>query len=113
MEYEYFHEINEKFIQQWALLIFESPIICPMNSGIIGSKLDTDIRIVIIILIIIKKKKDSNTCRIAFYGKLITSLDINNSEEMQKLKIFKWKEKEGTIDRVIFIILLLKKLDNK
>lgn len=33
--------------QQWALLEFEKPVACPRNCLIIGSKLDTDIHILL------------------------------------------------------------------
>jgi len=68
------------------MILFENAINCSMNSVVIGSKLDTDIH--------------SNTCRIAFCGRLLTSLNHDSQEEMSKLKIFKIKRKKGDIERV-------------
>lgn len=48
---------------------------------VIGSKLDSDIT--------------DTHCRIAFYGRVINILD-----NLEKLKIYKMKEKVGKIDRI-------------
>jgi len=72
---------------QWVLLTFETSVICPSSSIVIGSKLDIDIH--------------CNLCRIAFFGQFPTMIDLNNKEEIKKLKIYKKKQKEGVIDRII------------
>eukprot|EP00002_Diphylleia_rotans_P018534 TRINITY_DN3588_c0_g1_i2.p1 TRINITY_DN3588_c0_g1~~TRINITY_DN3588_c0_g1_i2.p1 ORF type:complete len:456 (-),score=94.69 TRINITY_DN3588_c0_g1_i2:427-1794(-) len=70
---------------QWAFLEFEKPITCPLGSVLIGSKLDTDVH--------------TTTCRIAFHGTLQHAVDTESNQH-RKLKIFKYKKKEGSIDRV-------------
>ncbi|XP_050412179.1 selenocysteine-specific elongation factor [Patella vulgata] len=75
-------------IKQYALIELDKPVTCAINSLVIGSKLDTDVH--------------ANTCRLAFYGRL---LEIFTSakyaeESLPKLKIFKIKKREGGIDRV-------------
>eukprot|EP00057_Strongylocentrotus_purpuratus_P014747 XP_011669221.1 PREDICTED: selenocysteine-specific elongation factor [Strongylocentrotus purpuratus] len=74
--------------QQWALLEFEKPVACPRNCLIIGSKLDTDIH--------------TNTCRLAFHGKLLHAITDKNYVEtvLPQLKIYKTKLREGLIDRM-------------
>jgi hypothetical protein len=42
-EYIY-HKVPTKH-KQWVLLEFETPVSCPLNSVVIGSKLDTDVSI--------------------------------------------------------------------
>eukprot|EP01102_Stenamoeba_stenopodia_P016219 TRINITY_DN5645_c0_g1_i2.p1 TRINITY_DN5645_c0_g1~~TRINITY_DN5645_c0_g1_i2.p1 ORF type:complete len:441 (-),score=109.62 TRINITY_DN5645_c0_g1_i2:9-1331(-) len=71
---------------QWALLQFEKPVICPLRSLVIGSRLETDIH--------------TNTCRLAFFGRLLEPIDTNAPYALQRLKIYKPKQKEGGIDRV-------------
>ena len=46
---------------QYVLLKFETPVTCPPGSLLIGSRFDTDIH--------------SNTCRLAFHGRLGQSVD--------------------------------------
>ncbi|CAH1265230.1 EEFSEC [Branchiostoma lanceolatum] len=74
--------------QQWALLEFEKPVICPQKCLVIGSRLDTDIH--------------ANTCRLAFHGRLLEAVvDKNYSETvLPKLKVFKNKSKEGMVERM-------------
>ncbi|XP_019623782.1 PREDICTED: selenocysteine-specific elongation factor-like [Branchiostoma belcheri] len=74
--------------QQWALLEFEKPVICPQRCLVIGSRLDTDIH--------------ANTCRLAFHGQLLEPLVDKNYGEtvLPKLKVFKNKSKEGMVERM-------------
>jgi len=71
---------------QWAVLILETPVMCPLESMVIGSKLDTDIH--------------SNACRLAFSGKFLKQIDTTDKKSIP-LRIYKIKNKEGTIDRVV------------
>eukprot|EP01117_Protostelium_nocturnum_P013690 TRINITY_DN5133_c0_g1_i2.p1 TRINITY_DN5133_c0_g1~~TRINITY_DN5133_c0_g1_i2.p1 ORF type:complete len:204 (+),score=55.15 TRINITY_DN5133_c0_g1_i2:214-825(+) len=84
-EYLYQNSL-EDHPNQWALLQFESPVYCNAGSMIICSKLDTDIT--------------ANTCRLAFYGKVEHIVDYTKREELSKLKLYRIKEKEGSIDRI-------------
>ena len=52
---------------------------------LIGARLDTDVH--------------SNTCRLAFHGRILEAIDTANKAETQRLKVYKNKEREGTIDR--------------
>lgn len=61
----------------FAILNFQTPVFCPSNSLIIGSRLDTDI--------------NANTCRLAFSGRLIQRFDPERDYE--KLKFYSWKER--------------------
>jgi len=65
-------------------LDFQTPVYCPLNSLIIGSRLDTDIQ--------------SNTCRLAFSGRLVQKFDPKT--ETERLKLFTMKEKSGVICRL-------------
>ena len=69
--------------EQWALLIFRSPIICRRRgSVIIGSRLDSE---------------KSNACRLAFHGTLVEPFDMTC---MSKLKIFRRKSRVAIVDKV-------------
>ncbi|CAD7700999.1 unnamed protein product [Ostreobium quekettii] len=74
------------FGQQWALLQFDVPLTAPKDAVLIGARLDTDVQCA--------------SCRLAFYGQLVAPIDLSNPDEAAKLKVFKWKEKTGVIDRV-------------
>lgn len=73
---------------QWALLEFERPVTCSPLCLVIGSRLDSDIH--------------SNTCRLAFHGKLLEGLEDKNYVDsvLPRLKISKDKHKEGAVERV-------------
>ncbi|XP_071960363.1 selenocysteine-specific elongation factor-like isoform X2 [Antedon mediterranea] len=73
---------------QWALLEFEKPVTCPEACLVIGSKLDTDIH--------------SNTCRLAFHGRLVNHMTEKNYLDtvLPQLKIFKTKCREGFVERM-------------
>jgi len=66
---------------QWAIIDFQTPVYCPLNSLIIGSRLDTDIQ--------------ANTCRLAFSGKLIEKFDPVH--DMKRIRFYSRKERTGTI----------------
>lgn len=75
--------------QQWLLIEFEKPVICPEHSLVIGSRLDTDIQL--------------NVCRIAFHGKLLAPLVDKNYAEtfLPQLKVYKTKYKQGIVERML------------
>ncbi len=75
---------------QWALLTFDSPITTPVDSVVIGARLDFDVQ--------------SPNCRLAFSGRIVHSFlsagtDASNGGLCQ-LRVFKWKQRQGSIDRV-------------
>jgi len=71
---------------QFAVLEFEKPVQAPLQSILIGSRLDADIH--------------QNSCRIAFQGRLVTGIKWSDPVERSKLKVYKLKERVGSIDRV-------------
>lgn len=75
-------------VDQYALLEFEKPIVCPAQSKVIGSRLDSD--------------AFSNKCRIAFHGYLVERFSSKDYESsiLPQIRIFKLKRREGLIDRV-------------
>lgn len=75
-------------LRQYILLEFEKPIIVAPQSMTIGSKLDLDIH--------------SSQCRLAFYGNIIEIIKDKNyfSTILPNLKVYKNKQKFGSIDRV-------------
>eukprot|EP01133_Synstelium_polycarpum_P013683 gene13683-16118_t len=91
-EYKYqevLHPISPEYPvgSQYVLLSFEHPVLCPLNSVIIGSKLDVSL--------------DTSSCRIAFHGQLLEGIDVTNKQLLSdKLKIYKTKTKEGVVDRI-------------
>jgi selenocysteine-specific elongation factor len=68
----------------WAIIDFQTPVYCPLNSLVIGSRLDTDIQ--------------ANTCRLAFSGRLVQKFDA--SKEMGKMNFYSRKERTGIVDRL-------------
>ena len=71
---------------QWALIEFDGPVMCPVGSLLIGSRLDTDV--------------NAATFRIAFYGRLIQPLGKDSGLLKDALKIYKLKQRSGVVDRV-------------
>jgi selenocysteine-specific elongation factor len=69
---------------QWAIIDFQTPVYCPVNSLIIGSRLDTDVQ--------------ANTCRLAFSGRLIEKFDAG--KDMHRIRFYTRKERAGTVDRL-------------
>ena len=67
----------------WAMLEFQTPIYCPLNSLIIGSRLDTDIL--------------ANTCRLAFSGRLVHKLEADDNT---RIKFYNLKERSGVVCRL-------------
>jgi selenocysteine-specific elongation factor len=68
----------------WAIVELQTPVYCPLNSLLIGSRLDTEIQ--------------ANTCRLAFSGRLIQKFD--QKVDAPRLKIYNWKEKRGVLQRM-------------
>ena len=68
----------------WAIIDFQTPVYCPLDSLVIGSRLDTDIQ--------------ANTCRLAFSGRLLQK--FNATEDMNKINFYTKKERAGTVDRL-------------
>ena len=56
------------------------------DAVLIGSRLDAS--------------QEASTCRLAFYGRILKLLDPNDATAMQQIKIYKLKQKKGSIDRV-------------
>ena len=83
----------------WAVLQFQRPVFCPIGSLIIGSRLDTFATNAVL------EKHDKNghkgahasQCRLAFYGPLKEAVSV---EEMEKIRVFSWKEKVGEVDHI-------------
>lgn len=68
----------------WAIIEFQTPVYCPLNSLIIGSRLDTDVQ--------------ANTCRLAFSGRLVEKFDAG--KDLHKIRFYARKERAGTVDRL-------------
>ena len=81
----YFDDDHDK---SFALLEFEHPVMCIESSMVIISRLDMDI--------------NTPSCRLAFYGSLqhIYTSPTYQSECLPALKIFKYKEREGVVERM-------------
>ncbi|KAF8060496.1 Eefsec [Scenedesmus sp. PABB004] len=70
---------------QWALLRFEQPVTAPLDSVIVGARLDAD--------------SGGDACRLAFYGRLAAGLGDGGPAELRRLRVFKVKERVGSISR--------------
>ena len=73
----------------FGLLEFERPVVIVPGCKVLGSKLDSDIH--------------KNICRLAFDGTLIHSFKDREyqSTQLSKLKVFKVKQKQGTVERLV------------
>ncbi|XP_030386960.1 selenocysteine-specific elongation factor [Scaptodrosophila lebanonensis] len=90
-EYEYVEEFSPgtEADRIFVLLRFETPVLTTLGATLIASKLDVDMH--------------SSSCRLAFWG-TISWLTHNSDyahQELPKWRVFKRKQKEGTIQRVI------------
>jgi len=79
-EYLYQEELDTSSPEQWAVLQLEQPLACALPATAVCSHLETDYNL--------------NTCRIAFYGRLLKAVA---PEDVHALRIFKWKRKEGQV----------------
>ncbi|KAH8389715.1 hypothetical protein KR200_000392 [Drosophila serrata] len=92
-EYEYVEELQPAEALSndiiFALLEFESPVLAPPNLTLIASKLDMDVH--------------SSSCRLAFWGRIAWQTQSVNyiHEVLPQLRIFKRKQKVGSIQRVV------------
>ena len=68
----------------WARLEFLTPVYCPMDSLVIGSRLDTEV--------------NANTCRLAFSGRLVERYDERHDNG--RLKTYTKKERVGRCCRL-------------
>ena len=89
LEKEYiFNETIMEDTKQFALLEFDQPVQCVKNSVVIISRLDMN--------------TNTPACRLAFHG-TIRHMFLNQSyaeTDLEKIKIFKWKERSGIVDRI-------------
>ncbi|KAI9034129.1 eukaryotic elongation factor [Hyaloraphidium curvatum] len=96
LEPQSFHILNEYLYLAspdadscFALVELEVPVLALPGSLYIASKLDSDIT--------------DKTCRLAFHGHLLqvySSKDYR-MQELPRLKVFKWKQRTGAIERVV------------
>ena len=68
----------------WARIEFLTPVYCPMDSLVIGSRLDSEV--------------NANACRLAFSGRLVERYDAKSDHG--RLKSYTKKEKVGTVSRL-------------
>jgi selenocysteine-specific elongation factor len=98
-----------RFLPQFVLLEFESPVLCPLRSLVIGSRLDGEFGAVGGG----GGRREAagagacggggggggggKPCRLAFYGTLLASL---RGEDLRRVRIYKRKQREGTVHRL-------------
>ncbi|OEU08059.1 P-loop containing nucleoside triphosphate hydrolase protein [Fragilariopsis cylindrus CCMP1102] len=70
----------------WAILDFQTPVYCPLQSLIIGSRLDAP-------------NNKASSCRLAFCGRLIERL-TDPSKDIHKIRWYTPKEKRGIVSRL-------------
>jgi selenocysteine-specific elongation factor len=79
---------SEDALLHWAMLDFQTPVYCPLNSLVIGSRLDT----------VDDRTGSSSSCRLAFCGRLIQKLDPE--KEASQIRLYTPKERRGVISRL-------------
>jgi len=67
----------------YVALVLEKPVMCPIGSLMIASKLDFD--------------TNSPNCRMAFFGRILTPVD---PKDLKSIRLLKMKSKTGFLDRV-------------
>ena len=72
----------------WALLDFQTPVYCPLNSLVIGSRLDN----------VDNNTGSASSCRLAFCGRLIEKIDP--AKEFSRIRLYTLKERRGIISRL-------------
>ena len=84
---------------QYALLMFESPVLCPVNSLLIGSRLDADPSGVGTNSASSRSSSGQwvGGCRLAFCG---TLLEVLKEEDLRRVLIYKPKVREGSVYRL-------------
>mmetsp|Transcript_38449 Transcript_38449/g.83528 ORF Transcript_38449/g.83528 Transcript_38449/m.83528 type:complete len:881 (-) Transcript_38449:134-2776(-) len=75
---------NDAMPLHWALLHFHTPVYCPLDSLVIGSRLDTDINV--------------NTCRLAFSGRLVER--YHPKKDADRIRVYTKKERSGVVCRL-------------
>ncbi|GAB4820810.1 hypothetical protein N2152v2_007856 [Parachlorella kessleri] len=89
---------------QWAYLRFGHAVTAPADSLVIGSRLDADLQATSCRQAGTYKhgwQAERAGCeRLAFYGRLVRTLDPGNQSQLLSLRIFKPKQREGVIERV-------------
>lgn len=77
---------NEPLLH-WALLEFHTPVFCPLDSLVIGSRLDA------------VDSGSSSSCRLAFSGRLVEKLN-DPPRDATRLRLYTPKERRGVISRL-------------
>ena len=71
----------------WALFEFDTPIFAPVGSRAIASRLDFDVH--------------TTECRVAFHGTILSKLPKRSAHvDRSDIKVYKLKQKFGTIDHI-------------
>ena len=83
----------------WALIDFQTPVYCPLNSLIIGSRLDAQTGDAKTNAVTETVSSSSASCRLAFCGRLLEKVDISK-EAVSKIRLYTPKEKKGVISRL-------------
>ncbi|XP_034108109.1 selenocysteine-specific elongation factor [Drosophila albomicans] len=86
-EYEFVEQL-QLADSVFGMLQFETPVLTTLGTTLIASKLDMDVH--------------SNSCRLAFWGRIAwQTASINYVKELlPQLRIFKRKQKQGSVQRV-------------
>jgi len=103
--------ISQSPLLHWAVLDFQTPVYCPLNSLIIGSRLDTVVepstnakqsRAVMATEppsgVTNGSTMTASSCRLAFCGRLVTQMDP--SKDMNRIRWYTPKERRGTVSRL-------------
>mmetsp|Transcript_25297 Transcript_25297/g.84793 ORF Transcript_25297/g.84793 Transcript_25297/m.84793 type:complete len:571 (+) Transcript_25297:30-1742(+) len=86
-DYAYQDELRrDAGLRQWAVLELEHPVTSIVGALLIASHLEADV--------------NANSCRLAFYGRMLQTADASDPQAMAKLRVFKRKCKTGQVDRV-------------
>ena len=77
-----------KGMLHWAMLDFQTPVYCPLESLVIGSRFDT----------VDNMNGDSSSCRLAFSGRLVEKVDPQ--KDISRIKLYTPKERRGVVSRL-------------
>eukprot|EP00934_Nitzschia_sp_Nitz4_P004248 Nitzschia sp. Nitz4//scaffold143_size57137//35336//37402//NITZ4_006516-RA/size57137-processed-gene-0.38-mRNA-1//1//CDS//3329536452//4238//frame0 len=84
--------INKESLLHWAVLEFQTPVYCPLNSLVIGSRLD-----VVDTNNHTSAGPSASSCRLAFCGRLIESMQ---PQDKTKIRWYTPKSRQGTVSKL-------------
>lgn len=88
-------DVGKGPLLHWALLDFQTPVYCPLDSLVIGSRLDT---VEPNSSSAAGSSSSSSSCRLAFSGRLVEKVDPQ--KDASRIRLYTPKERRGVVSRL-------------